>query len=78
MILPILRLVLIYFLLVAGVVAVFNRDKLAPLFGGGRDQAEAAAPAEPAEIPSTGTKGATDTSTVAPAPEGDTSRGRCR
>ncbi len=57
MILPILRLVLIYFLLVAGVVAVFNRDKLAPLLPGGGERTEAseAAPAEPpaplAEMP---------------------------
>ncbi|HCQ65377.1 MAG TPA: hypothetical protein DIU07_09575 [Rhodobacteraceae bacterium] len=50
MILPILRLVLIYFLLVAGVVAVFNRDKLAPLLPGMRDRETAAAPA-PAEPP---------------------------
>ena len=38
----ILRLVLIYFLLVAAVVAVFNRDKLAPLLPGARDRATAA------------------------------------
>jgi hypothetical protein len=42
---PILRLVLIYLVLIAAVVAVFNRDKLAALFGGGAPEAVAAAPA---------------------------------
>lgn len=53
MILPILRLVLIYLLLVAGVVAVFNRDKLAPLLPGARDRdarAETSAPEAPAPL----------------------------
>jgi hypothetical protein len=47
---PILRLVLIYLALIAAVVAVFNRDKLATLVTGGGD-APIAAPAQPAPAP---------------------------
>lgn len=42
MITPILRLVLIYFALIAALVAVFNRDRLAGLFGGGEASVAAA------------------------------------
>ncbi|HHS93911.1 MAG TPA: hypothetical protein ENK63_01010 [Rhodobacterales bacterium] len=47
MITPILRLVLIYFALIAALVAVFNRDRLTGLFGGG----EAAVTATEASAP---------------------------